>query len=82
MRGGNPTGHPQDEASGAPGDPQKGGSLRPHLKIEGRRGQLDGFATLHGKEVARCGQQEVYEKEVSALTIAWTQGGNRQVTGV
>lgn len=50
--------------------PQKGGSLRPHLKTEGRREQPDGFTALHGKEVARCGQQEVYEKEASALTIA------------
>lgn len=38
MAGKNPTGHPQDGASGAPGDPQKGGVLRPHLKIERRRG--------------------------------------------
>lgn len=32
---------------------------------------------LHGKEAARYGQQEVYEKEVSALTVIWTQGGER-----
>lgn len=36
--GKNPTSHPQDGASGAPGDPQKGGALWPHLKIEGRKG--------------------------------------------
>lgn len=36
---------------------------------------------LHGKETARCGQQEGDEKEVLALTVAWTQGGHRQVTG-
>lgn len=36
---------------------------------------------LHGKEAARCGQQEGDEKEVLALTVAWTQGGHRQVTG-
>lgn len=63
----------------APGDPRKGRSLRPHLKLEGRGGSRMASVTLHGKEVAGCGQQ-VYEKEASALTIAWTRGGDRQVT--
>lgn len=43
-------------------------------------GQMASVA-LHGKEAARCGQQEGDEKEVLALTVAWTQGGHRQVTG-
>lgn len=32
------------------------------------------------KDMARCGQQEGDEKEVSASAMAWTQGGDRQVT--
>lgn len=37
--------------------------------------------TLHSREVARCGQQEGDEKEVLALTMALTQGGDQKVTG-
>ena len=78
--GGAPYSSPQEGAGRAPGDPQKGRSLQPHLKIEGRRGNWTTSMALHGKEVARYGQQEVYEKKVSALTVAWMQGGKRQVT--
>lgn len=35
---------------------------------------------LRGRAVARCGQQEGAEEQVLALTMAWTWGGDQQVT--
>lgn len=67
---------PRKGVSDAPGRPQKGGSLQPHSKIEQKdeSGWMAPVA-LHGKEVAKYGQQEV-EKEV-LLDTGWGWAGER-----
>lgn len=68
-----PAAVPRKGASGAPGG-HAGGRSRENPRKEA--GSWMGPC----KHMAGCGQWEGGEKEVLALTLTWTRGGDRQVT--
>lgn len=70
---------PKKGASGTPGPYTEGLITFKNRREEG--GSWLASVASHSWEVARCGQQEGDEKEVLALTMAWTQGGDQPVTG-